>query len=64
MPNDERFDLRLPKEEKQLFEEAAAVETLPVSLWIRRVLKREATRLLAKDGMRSATGVFDKKKGR
>ena len=46
MPNDTRIDLRLPEEERALFIEAAKADGLTLSVWLRRIAKREAAKLL------------------
>ena len=50
MPNDTRIDIRLPDEERRMFFEAAKADGLPLSLWLRRLAKREAEKMLAKEG--------------
>lgn len=47
MPNDTRIDIRLPEEERDLFFKAAQADGLPLSLWLRRLAKKEAVRILA-----------------
>lgn len=46
VPNDTRIDIRLPEEERVLFIEASRADGLPLSLWLRRIAKREAKRIL------------------
>jgi len=48
MPNDTRIDIRLPEAERDLFFEAAKIDGLPLSLWIRRVVKKEAEKIVAR----------------
>jgi len=46
VPNDTRIDIRLPEEERQMFFDAAKADGLPLSLWLRRIARREAAKLL------------------
>jgi len=45
---DARLDIRLPEDERLRVDQAAEAERLPITLWVRSVLKREATKVLAK----------------
>jgi uncharacterized protein (DUF1778 family) len=63
MANDDRFHMRVPEDEKRLYEQAAKIESMTMSVWIRWVLKKAALRTVGQE-THSALGVFDKKKGR
>lgn len=46
VPNDTRIDIRLPEDERELFFNAAKADGLPLSLWLRRIAKKEARKVL------------------
>ena len=50
MPNDTRIDIRLPGDERKMLFDAAKADGLPLSLWLRRLAKREAEKILVKEG--------------
>ncbi len=47
MSHDERIDIRVPADERKQFFDAAKIEGMTMSTWARRVLKREAGKVLA-----------------
>ena len=53
--NDDRFEFRLPSGEKTLFTQAADVEGMPLALWLRRVAKAAARKVLG-DGEKKKGG--------
>jgi uncharacterized protein (DUF1778 family) len=55
MKNNERIDFRLPADERAELVRAAEAEGMPLSLWLRRIAKKEARKVLG-DSLKKRAG--------
>jgi uncharacterized protein (DUF1778 family) len=54
--NDDRYEFRLPSTEKALFARAADSEGMTLALWLRRVAKAAARKVLGDGGEKKRKG--------